>query len=123
MTLKALLLQRQFCRFFARIDRHADGSHLITSGGPFATQLFEPLDTALVARASGFNALTDPDLFLCPEFIEASTFQFFSGKLLFFSSLIGCEIPGIGSQYSAVELNDTSGYFVKERTVMGDDDE
>ena len=55
-------------------------SDALSSGRAFAAQCLKPSDAAFIAGAARFNALSDPYLFLRPEFVKASALKIFGGK-------------------------------------------
>ncbi len=106
----------------ARIDRQLDVAEPLAPRLAFASQLLQPLDAALVARAPRLDALADPDFFLRPELVELAVRHGLVGELFRLAPFVGGEVARIRAQQAAVEFDDARRDAVEERAVVRDDD-
>jgi hypothetical protein len=112
----------ELARALAGVEADPDVAEPVEPLGALRAQSFEPLHAALVARAARLDTLADPDLLLRPELVEASAYGFLGRQLLVLALLVSREIPRVGAQDAAVELDDPAGDPVEKCPVMGDED-
>lgn len=77
-----------------------------------------PADAALAARAAGFHALADPDLFLGQQLVGLGIDHGLLGQLILLGLLVLDEIAGIRAQRSTIQLHDARGNPVQEGSIV-----
>ena len=89
--------------------------------GAFITHGFQRAYAALVAGASGLDALPNPVLFLRQAFVEQSVtcFLFFQ-SLLFELQVVGV-VAGPADDAAAINLHDAGRKFLRKRAIVRDE--
>src|SRR5262249_3230235 len=72
-------LAHQVARPLPAIETEADTADAVASRSALHAQLLEAPHATLVAGPAGLDSLADPDLFLLPEFLEATPRGVFRG--------------------------------------------
>ena len=101
-------------------DFELDAAGHVAARGVGGAQAFEALDARHRARAAGFDAFADPDLFLRQQLVEARVGHGLVGQLLRLERLVGSEVAGVAAQQAAVELDDAGADVVQEGAVVRD---
>ncbi|MNT03673.1 hypothetical protein D3C72_1382200 [compost metagenome] len=102
---------------------HVDAALHLAARGAAGAQFLQPRDAALAARAAGFDALADPDLFLRQQLVGLGADDRLLRELLFLLDEVLLEVARVGTQLAPVELHDAGGDAVQEAAVVGDGDD
>ncbi len=106
----------------AAVDLQAHVAKPLAAFGALGTQALETAYPPFIAGTPGLDALTNPNLLLGPELVEFACRHRFRGQLLGLACLVGGEIPRVGAQPAAIELDDAGRKPVQEGAVVGDHD-
>ena len=107
---------------FAGIHFQSDLAGALAAGCPGLAQGFETADAPFVAGAAGFDALADPDFFLCPELVELAVGDGLGFELFAAHAFVGGEVAGEAAQQATIQFDDAGGHLVEKAPVVGDDD-
>ena len=80
------------------------------------------MDAALTARATGFDASANPDLFRRQQLVGARLNHGFLCQLFFFERLVLREIARVGTQVPAIEFQNARGHAIQKRAIVSDGD-
>ena len=91
--------------------------------GALAAHRLQCGDAAFVARAAGLDALSDPDLFLRQQLVEARVLLRLGVQAFFAAAQVVVVVTRPTGQLAAVDFEDAGGQRAQEAAVVGDEDD
>ena len=113
----------QLAGALAGVERQLEVADALAPRRAFAAEPLEAHDAAGVARASRFDALAYPRLFLRPEAVELARGGLLGRQFGRASAFPRTVIAGIRAQKSAIEFDDAGSHAIEKRTIVGDHDQ
>src|SRR5690606_748675 len=115
-------LGHKFARALALGNGQIDVAHSFASSGSFATQGLKSAHASLVARASCFDALAYPDLFLGKHLVELRVLLLLRLQPFGLATLPVAEVARKAEQLPSIEFDNAGGDGIKEAPVMRNED-
>ncbi len=89
----------------------------------FTTQRFQRTHTTFITGTTGFDALTDPHLFLRQFAVEFGVLHLFNAQRFLFAFQIEIVVAWPGDQLATVQIDNARRHVADKRTVMGNKDD